>query len=133
VWRRRFALEGTTHSRFAIKECEAAPIPGSPRHVQAEGRGIVTLDLDFADVRRYPPRSYAGLMVFRLRDESRGHVLRVLDGLLDVAEPGIVTWGAKNECSGVYRYKRIRLVEIMFVDAECGISKISSGMCHESG
>lgn len=38
---------------------------------QAEGRGIVTLDLDFADMRRYPPQSFAGLIVFRLRDEGR--------------------------------------------------------------
>jgi predicted nuclease of predicted toxin-antitoxin system len=53
---------------------------------QAEGRGIVTLDLDFADPRHYPPGAYAGLIVLRLRDESRGHVLKVLGGLLDVLE-----------------------------------------------
>lgn len=52
----------------------------------AEGRGIVTLDLDFADARRYPPQSHAGLIVFRLRNESRRHVLRVLDCLLDLLE-----------------------------------------------
>lgn len=51
-----------------------------------EGRGIVTLDLDFADARQYPPQSYAGLIVFRLRNESRGHVLRVPDRLPGLLE-----------------------------------------------
>lgn len=53
---------------------------------QAEGRGIVTLDLDFADVRLYPPQSYAGLLVLRLRHESRAHVLKVLNRILDLLD-----------------------------------------------
>ena len=31
-----------------------------------EGRIIVTLDTDFADIRTYPPGAYPGLVVFRL-------------------------------------------------------------------
>ena len=42
-----------------------------------EGRAIVTLDTDFADIRAYPPGSYAGLVVFRLSAQSRNHVLRI--------------------------------------------------------
>jgi predicted nuclease of predicted toxin-antitoxin system len=34
--------------------------------VQAEGRCLITSDLDFADPRRYPPRWYSGLVVLRL-------------------------------------------------------------------
>jgi len=33
----------------------------------AEGRAIVTEDLDFADLRRFPPNEHAGIVVFRLR------------------------------------------------------------------
>lgn len=32
---------------------------------QVEKRAIVTLDLDFSDIRRYPPENYAGIIVFR--------------------------------------------------------------------
>ena len=42
-----------------------------------EGRAIVTLDTDFADIRTYPPRAYSGIVVFRLNDQSRDHVLQV--------------------------------------------------------
>ena len=33
---------------------------------QREGRAVVTLDLDFADIRTYPPGDYAGIIVLRL-------------------------------------------------------------------
>lgn len=32
---------------------------------QRERRALVTLDLDFSDIRRYPPEVYAGIIVFR--------------------------------------------------------------------
>jgi hypothetical protein len=34
--------------------------------VCAEKRALITLDLDFADIRSYPPEQYAGLIVLRL-------------------------------------------------------------------
>ena len=34
-----------------------------------ESRILVTFDLDFADIRHYPPGSHAGIVVFRLRDQ----------------------------------------------------------------
>ena len=45
---------------------------------QQESRVLVTLDLDFADMRRYPPNRYAGLLVLRLTDQSRISVLRTM-------------------------------------------------------
>jgi predicted nuclease of predicted toxin-antitoxin system len=30
-----------------------------------EGRALLTLDLDLADIRKYPPGSHAGILVFR--------------------------------------------------------------------
>ena len=35
--------------------------------VQEEGFCLVTFDLDFSDVRHYPPTTFAGLIVLRLR------------------------------------------------------------------
>ena len=45
-------------------------------------RAIVTLDLDFADIRQYPPQDYAGMIVFRLPDQSRSAVLRIIKRIL---------------------------------------------------
>ncbi len=42
-----------------------------------EGRILVTLDLDFADIRAYPPAEYPGLIVLRLARQDRPHVLSV--------------------------------------------------------
>ena len=49
-----------------------------------EGRAIVTLDTDFADIRTYPPDAYAGLVVFRPSAQSRDHILRIGARLLNV-------------------------------------------------
>ena len=49
-----------------------------------EGRVIVTLDTDFADIRTYPPGAYPGLVVFRLGNQARGHVLEVGTRLLEM-------------------------------------------------
>lgn len=51
---------------------------------QDEQRTLVTLDLDFADIRAYPPNHHAGLIVMRLGSQSRNHVLRILENLLPV-------------------------------------------------
>jgi predicted nuclease of predicted toxin-antitoxin system len=40
-------------------------------HAQTERRIIVSADLDFADVREYPPGSHAGIIVLRIPDHFR--------------------------------------------------------------
>src|SRR5919109_5557718 len=44
---------------------------------QQEARALVTLDLDFADIRTYPPAHYAGMVVLRLRRQDKPHALEV--------------------------------------------------------
>ncbi len=44
---------------------------------QTESRAIVTLDLDFADIRTYPPKEYSGIVVMRLRQQDKAYVLNV--------------------------------------------------------
>lgn len=51
-----------------------------------EGRVVVTLDLDFGNIREYPPEDYRGLIVLRVVDQSRRHVLRVMDRLIAVLD-----------------------------------------------
>ena len=45
---------------------------------QQEERCLITLDLDFADIRAYPPSEYPGIIVFRLMHQDKQHVLSVL-------------------------------------------------------
>ena len=49
-----------------------------------EGRALVTLDLDFADIRNYPPAEFPGLIVLRLRRQDKPYVLGVLTRLVRV-------------------------------------------------
>jgi predicted nuclease of predicted toxin-antitoxin system len=51
-----------------------------------EARAILTLDLDFADIRAYPPGRYAGIVVFRLHRPSRKRVDEVLRRLIPLLE-----------------------------------------------
>ena len=48
----------------------------------AEGRVLVTLDTDFADIRLYPPERYPGLVVLRLSRQGPGHQAEVLSRFL---------------------------------------------------
>src|SRR2546423_1786205 len=48
-----------------------------------ESRAILTLDLDFADIRSFPPSDYAGIIVLRLVDQSRPAVLKVIGNVID--------------------------------------------------
>ncbi len=52
------------------------------RICQVEQRAILTLDLDFADIRTYPPGAYFGLIVLRLDRQDKQHVVNVLTQLL---------------------------------------------------
>ena len=51
---------------------------------QYERRALITLDIDFADIRAYPPERYPGLIVLRLRRQDKPHVLEILIHLMPV-------------------------------------------------
>ena len=67
-----------------------------------EGRILLSLDLDFANVMKYPPGSHPGIVLFRPTTLGPGavnrfvtaflgaHDLAALFGCLDVVEPGRV-------------------------------------------
>lgn len=60
-----------------------------------EDRVLVSLDLDFADIRTYPPSESAGLVVFRLRSQdarSLTHVVGKLIRLLTHESPKGKLW-----------------------------------------
>lgn len=46
-----------------------------------EGRALITLDLDFANVRAYPPHEHPGIIVLRVQRQDRTTVLSVASGM----------------------------------------------------
>ena len=58
------------------------PDPKVASVCNAEERALVTLDLDFSDIRTYPPRAYPGIIILRPRTQSKPDVLALLDKLI---------------------------------------------------
>jgi predicted nuclease of predicted toxin-antitoxin system len=48
-----------------------------------ENRVLVTLDLDFADIREFPPDELAGVIVLRLKMQSPSQVTSAFDRVLE--------------------------------------------------
>jgi len=59
-----------------------APDPRIAGVCSDERRVLVSLDLDFADIRTYPPSESAGIVVFRLRSQDATTLRRVVGRLL---------------------------------------------------
>lgn len=53
---------------------------------RAEDRALVTLDLDFADIRAYPPHSTPGMIVLRVGRQDKPHVMRVFGRVVPLLE-----------------------------------------------
>jgi predicted nuclease of predicted toxin-antitoxin system len=53
------------------------------QRVCQEGRFFITLDLDFADVRQYPPGSHPGILLLRPHSRGRQAVLELLRRVLE--------------------------------------------------
>lgn len=45
---------------------------------RAEGRVLITLDLDFANIRAYPPTEYAGIIILRSKKQDKHSVLTLV-------------------------------------------------------
>jgi len=44
-----------------------------------ERRALVTLDLDFSDIRTYPPAEYPGFIVLRIQNHSIPHISEIME------------------------------------------------------
>ena len=53
---------------------------------QKEARALLTLDLDFSDIRAYPPEDYHGIVVFRPAIQSITTLVRLTTRLLTLFE-----------------------------------------------
>ena len=74
------------------QELGGAPDASIASACLAEERVLVTQDLDFADIRTYPPEQYHGIVVFRLANQSRDTLLevgaRLIEALADASLSG---------------------------------------------
>ena len=57
-----------------------------------EERVLVTQDMDFADIRAYPPGEYPGIVVFRLTSQSRDALLEVGAKLIETLRNSGQLW-----------------------------------------
>ncbi|WP_437757647.1 DUF5615 family PIN-like protein [Sorangium sp. So ce1389] len=73
-------------STVLVQGLGGRPDPDIARVCAEEGRALLTLDVDFANVRRYPPSIYEGLIVMRLARQDKPHVLAVVRRLLALLE-----------------------------------------------
>jgi predicted nuclease of predicted toxin-antitoxin system len=51
---------------------------------RTEGRALVTLDLDFSDIRVYPPSDYAGIIVLRPSVQTVKNIQRLVGQVIAV-------------------------------------------------
>ena len=59
-----------------------APDPEIASVCQEEGRILITLDTDFADIRVYPPAQFPGLIVLRLCRQDKPYILEAIRRLI---------------------------------------------------
>jgi predicted nuclease of predicted toxin-antitoxin system len=53
------------------------------RGIQAEGRWVVTADKEFADLRRFPPGTHAGVILLRPAQENRREYAHLTQVMID--------------------------------------------------
>jgi len=81
-------LQEAGHDATTVKE---QAMIGEPDRVIAdacrrEDRALLTFDLHFADIRRYPPEAYSGLIVLRLSGQDKQHVLAVFERVVPLLD-----------------------------------------------
>ena len=93
---RLFAEAGHDAVTVAEQEMAGASDPRIASVCRDEGRVLVTLDMDFADIRNYPPQDYPGLVVFRLSRHGPGRVLGVVARLLEMLARDVASRAAMD-------------------------------------
>lgn len=77
-------LRQAGHDALSVHDQQlvGSPDSGVAAVCQIERRALLTLDLDFADIRTYPPEDFSGIIVLRLARQDKQHVLDILGRLL---------------------------------------------------
>ncbi len=73
---------------------------------QKEHRALLTLDTDFADIRTYPPQNYPGIIVLRVMQQDKPHVLSVITKVIELLKTESL-----EKCLWIVDEKRVRIRE----------------------
>jgi predicted nuclease of predicted toxin-antitoxin system len=57
---------------------------------QKEGRILVTLDLDFSDIRAYPPNLFVGIIVLRVNRQDKPYLISVFQKVIELLEQEMI-------------------------------------------
>ena len=76
-----------THAGFSADTVVQEHLQGADDSVvadtcQKESRILLTLDLDFADIRSYPPQEFSGFVVLRPRRQDKTYLIELLHSLI---------------------------------------------------
>ena len=82
------ALRDAGHDALTIhgEQMVGDPDPQIAAVCQSEQRALLTLDLDFSDIRAYPPSDYHGIIVFRPRTQAKPPVLNLVSRRIPLLE-----------------------------------------------
>lgn len=86
-------LRADGHDAHSVLEehLGGAADPSIARVCQDEHRILITLDLDFANIKTYPPHDYHGIIVLRLARQDRDTVLAVIPRILELLQTEPIT------------------------------------------
>lgn len=77
-------LRQAAHDALTIHDQQMVgqPDPRVASVCQSEQRVLLTLDLDFSDIRTYPPADYFGIIVLRPRSQAKPAVLSLIGQII---------------------------------------------------
>ena len=81
-------LRADGHDAHAVldENLRGAADPPIAKVCQDEERILITLDLDFAHIKNYPPQDYPGIIVLRLARQDRDTVLAIIPRILTLLQ-----------------------------------------------
>ncbi|MGA3170265.1 MAG: DUF5615 family PIN-like protein [Chthoniobacteraceae bacterium] len=77
-------LAGAGHDAITVhqQQLDGAPDPQIVEVCKQGSRALITADLDLSDIRQYPPEQSPGLIVLRLKEQTRANQLALLRRIL---------------------------------------------------
>ena len=81
-------LRADGHDAHSVldENLRGAADPSIAKVCQAEQRILITVDLDFAHLKNYPPQDYPGIIVLRLARQDRDTVLAIIPRILKLLQ-----------------------------------------------
>ena len=81
-------LRADGHDAHSVldENLRGAADPSISKVCQDEERILITLDLDFANIKNYPPQDYPGIIVLRLARQDRDTVLAIIPRILTLLQ-----------------------------------------------